>query len=530
MSTVRLDPQEMVLTPRGLEDFYWPIDREEMLDVRDSLLSSFRGSVQRVDDSTRPYLRMLRTQSVTHGLALYRAYALKHRLSGIDYSINFPQNSTILEPIANGRWPGQSRFSESFENKLSVGRWWAPSISRQIKWATRWNGLKVENFLPLRHQRDTVSITVSSLVEKHARSTGEVVKYRPISDWFSRKPSIGTSSPTVGTEKMDTLIGALSKAFAAGNETLPDFLEEYFRQWIDEMVATAISHSERISTEKKLPGNLWAGTANIWVRILKKSINENGGVVTCHDHGNGAGHLNLLLKTLTDLDGCDRFVTYNKGQSGVLEDENPYESQIIGEPPDISSVPQDGPGTNASSDLPGNQSERAIISEIMYVSPVLPGEFTHLEPLLPEPTLLDWQCRLFSQLQDWGYRVIYKPHPDSFFSSPPGFSRFPGVEMTTDLFETAMGRADAFLYDMPVSSTFPRALMSDKPVTIVDFGLMNTVPKIRALLEKRCSMLNGFFTETNRASVEWDGLRGAIEKSIDKKDQEYVDTYLRGCD
>ena len=147
-------------------------------------------------------------------------------------------------------------------------------------------------------------------------------------------------------------------------------------------------------------------------------------------------------------------------------------------------------------------------------------------PFFPDLPALDWEARLLSKLSAWGYQVLNKPHPESISSPPVAFANQFGVRTLTERFERVMHAADASIFTDATSTTFRVALASNKPVVWIDFGLPKWVPEARAMLERRCRVVRGWFDEANRAQVDWDELREAIEESRDLMDMAFVDNYF----
>jgi len=145
---------------------------------------------------------------------------------------------------------------------------------------------------------------------------------------------------------------------------------------------------------------------------------------------------------------------------------------------------------------------------------------------IPDLVAVDWQARLLGKLTKWGYQVLHKPHPGGTARPPIGFVEKFGVRMLGGRFEDVMSRADLYLFDFALTSTFGPALSSAKPMVLIDFGMAPWIEEARKMLERRCAIVRGWFDEANRAHVHWDELRDAIEESRNLMDMSLVNTYF----
>ena len=97
----------------------------------------------------------------------------------------------------------------------------------------------------------------------------------------------------------------------------------------------------------------------------------------------------------------------------------------------------------------------------------------------------------------------------------------------TERFEQVEHEADAFIFTTPHSNTFALAAAGNKPMVFIDFGLDNWVAEARATFEQRCWVVHGWFDESNRAQIDWDELRSAIEESPKLvEDTAFAENYL----
>ena len=253
--------------------------------------------------------------------------------------------------------------------------------------------------------------------------------------------------------------------------------------------------------------------------------------MTGHDHGMGMGHLIDLRPTLFEFGVCDTFVTYTANQARALEKGFRPDLMIHQRVPNIVAAPSwrhsIASAKDARQDGSKSQQNRSAssIRTIMYPSMFHVGEQGHFVPPVPDIAQVDWQARLISHVCRWGYEFLLKPHPSTAVQEPR-FATELGARTITERFETVMDAADAFLFDSPSSTTFAKALSTDKPVIFIDHGRVVFTPEARAMLEKRCAIVIAWFDQDNRLQTDWDELRDAIERSRYLDDTSFFDYYF----
>lgn len=143
---------------------------------------------------------------------------------------------------------------------------------------------------------------------------------------------------------------------------------------------------------------------------------------------------------------------------------------------------------------------------------------------LPNIVSLDWEARLFSKLNDWGFEVLHKPHPGSV-GLPAGLAEAFGGMTLTSRFEDVMEFADAFILLSLSSTIIPTLLACGKPIVYVDTGLRPLTPVAQSLLRQRCAIVPGHFDNRNRLQVDWDQFRAAIEAANHLMDPSFGEFY-----
>lgn len=165
-------------------------------------------------------------------------------------------------------------------------------------------------------------------------------------------------------------------------------------------------------------------------------------------------------------------------------------------------------------------------AHLMYVATLYTGEDVHALPLMPDIVAVDWQVRLFSFLSDKGYKLSFKPHPESYTLPPEYFHKKQNVKILSGLFSDVWQEADFLLFDYPQTTAFREALHTDRPIVVFDFPRLKISNIARPLLEKRCSLVKAWFDKDGRAQVDWDDLDKAINNAKNLSDNSFVQAFF----
>lgn len=538
-----LDVSQMTVDEHGIRGFAWPLGRQEVLDLRDAmtlrLTEAARGSGDLDEDAE--LLSIVFGGFVNEALGLYQAHALIRRLRALSYRAIVPPGTRYLAAVASDAPPWPSPFLDFLKRGLPRASRGVRAMLSRMRTEMRWNGPSPAIARPCDRERDIGAIQRLPLIYRHARAVPEIVRFYDRGQWFG--PLDGHSArhswqATPDSVVVDRALEAVHVGFAAGNEELPGYLDSYLHDWL--VQAMELSHRRLtaiLALPEGLPRHLWTGNGgSVWNRILRHATRRLGGTVTGHDHGNGSGHLVSLLRTVFEFESCDTFVTFTPTQAKALQSGLRTDLLIPPNPPEIIAAPflRDGSSAakRARSQRPraGGNGAATATRTVMYPSSFYNGDRPNYNVLIPDIVALDWEARLFSHLNRWGYKVLHKPHPASVALPPAGFAQAFGGMTLLERFESVMHLADAFVFVSPQSTTFVAMLESGKPMVFVDPGLFEWVPDAYEMLRRRCRIVRGWFDDANRLQVDWDELRGAIQESGDLMDTTFFDSYYGPMD
>ncbi len=517
---VFLDCAQAQVGPNGVVDYHWPVARSEILAVRDVTVQGLVGLVRQLQAEGRgeaaEILLVLIFIINTEIMSLYQAWGVVRRSREAGRELILPQNERLFSALYEGSVPAsppmlRELLSGPFRPRklrlpLRVARGW---LMRFVDSISRYPLLGVD------YNRDIVTMTLSPLIQSHAEKCGERVVYRGPHTWFGP-----VNAPVADQEDdervVEDVVALTERAFTEGGESLPTIIIEHQRRWLHQALGAVRFHLRHLEVNmEKVPRRLWTGAGmQIWSRMLRVAVMRNGGEVTGHDHGTGAGHRSDRYKTLREFEHCSRFVTFAPGQAEGNR-HNIDKSLLIQKTAPVIDwipLPQSAPSMRVASrsSAQGRLSAQQV-KRILFVSGLADEASLFFSPTLPRVGMMDWYARLMSQLRKWGYEVYWKPHPSERALPPGNYLDSIGVHLVEGVVEEWYEKADALLFDTFHTTAFISGVSSGRPMVLVDFGVDALSETARALLERRVAIVEANYArDTYRAGLEWEHLHTAL--------------------
>lgn len=520
---------------RGIKKFFWPISYADILAMRNCLLAAlvpFIHTSVTADVRYGKILQLTAGQFVTEIMAIYQGHILCRECKAAGHSLHVPPQYRYWKAIDEETMPPQSPFLMSLAAGVPHTSNQIKTILRKLRWDFALNGLTPQIALPFNAKHQIMTLTNAVLIHQHAHSISDVVRLSLREDWFpplAKQQHEGfdyTSLPTEQINFIDSLLDIVNSGFVTTGEGMPEYIAQYIRHWLIKVIDTVGSHfNNLLDRPHQIPHRLWTGTSSsIWATLLRSATRHFGGHVTRHDHGNGLAHLDAQYQQLITFNECDEFVTYNDAQATATELTINPSLILQTQRPRIASA-QNFKRPAAKSVLQPPKSSSGLIHSVMYPATIYDGDRMHLVPLLADVVALDWQVRLFSHLASWNIQVVHKPHPGGQNFAPAQFAEGFGHSTLFEPFEQVKDQADAYIFDIPQSTTFSIALATNKPVILIDLGFFDWVADARELMEKRCRVVRGWFDAENRVQVDWDQLHAVLTVQQTEHDTSFVKKY-----
>ncbi len=544
MNVIELDMSRIELDGTGVKNFCWPVEIKEHFSMRDvaaaGLVQVGRRAVSKnveVAGAFSVILHYFLLESIT----AFNNYLLVSRAKSGGLKINPSDYSFVVASFVKNRSPDIP--------KIDIPAWLRkgpPPLStlrapaRFVRDLIVSNGIVRRRLIGPSFQKEIISTNVQPMAEAHAQAIAETVTFRRMNLWFGGLEKNGSTPPSVeraASVLAGEAVEVVEESFRAEDLNLPDFIAKYLHDMVRDSISLAHMRLRGLlEAPGSIPRRLWTGTGGfLWARLLRRAVRELGGHVTGHDHAMGDGHMKEFDKILTEYENCDRFVTSTPRQAAGLKKFLRPDLLIQPQPPEIVPLPPSARRFDFSSlqkkyALAGNAKKKSAKEklQVMYVGTYYPGEHARYGGLLmPDVVAVDWQARLFGWLLRNGYGVIHKPHPDSIRRLSPAFEKSLNVRPNLEPFEQVLYSADVLVFDCHTSTTLGGAMISKMPIVYIDFELGEFDPIAREMIERRSRMIKGWFSEDNRAHVDWEELRKAIGEAFDlTHDSTFTDEYV----
>jgi len=127
--------------------------------------------------------------------------------------------------------------------------------------------------------------------------------------------------------------------------------------------------------------------------------------------------------------------------------------------------------------------------------------------------------------RELGIRTVLKRHPDRLKESENLYDDY-FDELISIPFEEVFDVADAYFCPHIVSTTFPFALLTNKPVIILDTMLEGVWQEVRESLRKRCRVVPSWFDANGRLMFDEDAFAEVLMRKPEEPDDEFVKKYM----
>lgn len=449
----------------------------------------------------------------------FQALALKNRADKIGRKIYVTEEYRLLNALMNGNEPTPPRFSNWLWHGLRTPNFFFRTL-RVFRDLIPNSSFKRKRLFMLNRDNDTVAISNTPFMEFHAKThkntAGSKVVLISFWEWFSVKSEDKKKmhrTPPIDEGIVAKVIAVAKQSFSNHGENLPELMTNYFHSWIRKASIPVRFYYERmINQPDKLPKTLWYGSTNhLWTRMLRCAVKTAGGYCVGHDHGRGVATYPNRGEHGVVLDLCDEYVSYSTFLSRQFE--------ILSG--DIKKALPDGllPKFTSSSELALLQPVKYLSEDvdssptrIMYLAPQYFGERVYLNCLPSDVVTVDWQIRLITALNSWKLDILYKCHPENTFDIPPAILSVPGLNVIKGYIEDCYNITDVFVFDF-ISSPFRTIAFTNKAIIFIDFGIGDITDEAYSVLSKRCAIVTGWYDDENRAQVNWDEMKAAIDVS-----------------
>lgn len=307
------------------------------------------------------------------------------------------------------------------------------------------------------------------------------------------------------SERMATALGNLMP--------VPEPVGARALAWARLIVAMAIEQADRdlarLRSIRRLPERLWTATGSRHLpRALGIEVRRRGGEVVRFSHsgdtGTSTSDSELAIRECLASTG---FAVCSDKLAELVARQPAVRAAGDWSPCDIKATAAPDPefqGLRSLKPRPNGPRPR-----VLYVMTALRGGQQPWPPRLPDPIHVDSQVRLAETLSRMPIDLTCKPHPEGAW----GHRRHPtdAIAPTTyQLFESVMAEFDVYVYDFFQSTTFWKALCTDRRMVLIDHGITEFVPEVAGWIAKRCTVLRSRFDDRGRPQIDAAELEAAI--------------------
>ena len=499
---MKLKTDQIQWTQKGVEDYEWPLNRLEGKALYESLFKAIvRYGRSLESEEAKTVLKILSTEIclIVHAVCLSEKI-FHHQKDKISPS-DIPDRHLFWSAACNQDYSILSDFSfYAFERGLQTSSAWKKYL-RPIKyWGVK--GFKRGNLKTLDSDQDIACIAYSPLAVDHQKNIQKPVTLLSYDEWFY--PPESKAQPYNDLKIVDALTEVTDQQGFNISESAKDFLYHIIARnagWV-QFYMKRLDHL-------KIPQQLWlTSMGNSYGRLLAAKVLEKEGKVVVHDHAQGGNFSNDYHVGFNEFQLASEFITFTAHQADyyqrIVSDvtiDNAVKVKSFTKSDQVFLMP----------DHPVQIKDKEKRKKtILYPCPLINRDVSGAVPLMGGAEIIDWQARLFTALNEAGYQIHFKPHPLTK-------QHFPDYEAVFDLitiekpFEQAMADAEHMLFDWTLTTTFGNALFSDRPITVIDFGVARYDSQEKHILSDRCHWIEGTIDEENRSQTNWKDLISCID-------------------
>jgi hypothetical protein len=524
----------------GVHDFFWPVLHSEITETATDFLHQSAALLKQApdNDQTAQIYKLAMKYFVAQFGGILQASLVKKRFEDAGMKPVAPDEWLIYPYVFADTAPPMPAFIQKLKNpkikQSLIKRLSRPARILKIlkKMSLKPQTLSIDGLKlkPLTNdvlKNAIIATQRTPLIVEHAACVTQDVVFSNTQRWFKNI----TDDEMVIHDKArhHKTEGALLKIcdtlFTAHNLMIPPYLHTHLQDYLGALFAALRIHYTRLLQMDSLPRTVWTGTGgNIWDLILRLAVKQADGHVTGHDHGGGSGHVNVPIVGYIELWACDEFVTFNKKQAELYNEAQKYWPILDKMPPIVSGIKRE---TKALTDLDAHKkTKNKPIKTILLLATLYDRDRGRGAAFYPDIIYTDWQARLIAHLQKSGYKVLFKPHPESQITPHKGVRDMGDIEIINGLFSDIKQPVDLILFDFTRTTVFLEALKTDTPIVLIDFDSLPWHDNAKELCAKRCGFVEGHFDENNRVCVDWDKVDAAIGDAPAKRyNRELLETF-----
>ena len=506
--------QEGALSLSWRDHFHWPLPISGYYAINDEFISRKLAFAAKCEGHERNIA--LLGNEITMAALIDAAFAInaetngQPRLSGPP-ELDVLRGETLVEDMVERGAKHHRKPSTLFWVTLR-------QLARTASWSNKSHLLR--NFC----SPDVIALTHNRLLIDYAKKNQSQLRYRH-GNLFLEQLMKNTPVTLPSTD-----ISAFTDQFIDSVLHFVDLnpkIEQALQSLVRPLLENVFTHADHVLTAlrnaKQLPTKVWTGNGGVFAgRAIGLEVLRRGGEAWRFDHGGTAALCNMPnFLAFQELAVSSHFVMPSRkaASSLIIQDTKKAVAKF-------GSVTVEGHTGDISLDVGpiwrNNQHGRPRRPRVLYVPTAYYGFFQSIPPVPPGIPYLEWQIRLIETLSAFPIEFAVKPHPEGML----GDRNLPYEEITTIVrtsFEEALRNTDILVMDMPASTTFSIALTTERPILLIDFGILPFNKEVAPEIEKRCRIIPVSYDKRNRAQLNLE----ALEEALFREETECDPTYFR---
>lgn len=377
-------------------------------------------------------------------------------------------------------------------------------------------------------EKNIITTQRTEIISLHAKNISEKVFLCASQRWFSEvtKEDVLQATSLFNNNIANEILEIIRALYKECGVQFEQYAHDYLLSLMKKFHAVITVHRNRLKVRNDIPRHIWTGTSgNIWDMMLRLETLSRGGRVVAHDHSGDRAHAKNFEMGWIEMYGATAFATFSEKQAEALRNNIKEWPVLDKNPPEIIAVQKNVKNNTVAKSLPVNDIAGKP-KKILLFSTVYDRDRGRGNPIFSMVPYIDWQIRLVSHLKEWGYDVYMKPHPESPLMPPQILKEKWNVKIIEGRFEDMKENMDLYFFDFTQTSVFKPAILSGKPIVMVDFKGLEWNEAAKESLEKRVEIVNGYFDSQNRIQADWSEIEMAILNSTSKSDnQEFIEKF-----
>jgi hypothetical protein len=526
MREIPFDLAAMTQSGMVSEGFWWPISPPETAEFLDRQYRSFLSVVSSLEGMNKDVVLLAASRILGPVRAIADTAIAVSRLQ--ERNAKFLGSAAPLHYLQDGQ--GDLDFVP--EVLRNLGTLPKSMALRAMAHTLRLNGLRSVQAMT---DFDTVIVSRNPLLEDELRRSHQAIRFNYGDLILAR--AVDSSQPPDRSgppleKACESLVEHLVEALSGFTDEIANDIRarmvDLIRARVRSEIIKAFQTMSALRRFNGLPSSIWSGSGgNYAARAIGLEVIRRNGTVRRFDHGGSTGLMGPhAAVSLVELSVSTHFVCPSGKVAAVLSRQEANTKQrLVSHHVEVESG-QGFPGYKEARSY--DYSCKRHRTNILYSPTVFTGLNRHIPPIPSDAIYLYWQLRLATFLGSHDSNLLCKPHPEGVLNN----STHPleqVAECAYGRFEEYMEEADIFIFDYPRSTTFWKALCTQRRVILLDFGTFPVTADALMPFKGRVEVVPVAYDDANLPIVPQGELQEILMRPLEEKDPSwFIDAFSSG--